>query len=90
MWVALLGLLGSSYRKTIACAAHQFQYLNLLKVLFYHMSKNVNLMFHLPHQGDYLLNFYEGYINNISTINCYANLIQHTPKALYWIYINCD
>ena len=82
MRVALLGLLGSSYRKTIACAAHQFQYLNLLKLLFCHMSKNVNLMFHLLHRGDYLLNFYESYINNLSTINCYANLIQHKSSLL--------
>ena len=37
MWVALLGFLGSSYRKMIACAVYQFRYWNLLKVLFYRM-----------------------------------------------------
>ena len=29
-------------------------------------------MFYLVHPGDYLLSFHEGYMNNLSTIYCYA------------------
>ena len=86
MWVFLLGFLGSSYRKIIACAAHQIQYWNLLKVLFCHILKNVSLMFYLPRQGDYLLNFYEGYMNSLSSIYRLANLIQH-KKCLLDLYL---
>ena len=46
------------------------------------MLKNVSLMFYLPHQGDYLLNFYEGYMNNLLTIYYYANLIQQKSSQL--------
>ena len=46
------------------------------------MLKNVNLTFYLPHQGDFLLNFYEGYMNNLSTVYCSANLFQQKAIGL--------
>ena len=39
-------------------------------------------MFYLPHQGDFLLNFYGGYMNNLSTIYCSSNLIQRKSSLL--------
>ena len=82
-------VVGSSYRKMISCAAHQFQYWNLLKVLFCRMLKNVSLMFYWPHQGVYLLTFYESYVNNLSTTYCYANSVLH-KSSLLEIYIYCN
>ena len=53
--LSLLGFLGRSYHKMIACVTHEFQYWNPLKVLFCWLLENVSLMFYLPHQCDYLL-----------------------------------
>ena len=74
MWVVLLGFLGSSYGKMIACAVHQLRYRDFQ--LLYCMLKNIRLMLYLSHQVDLLLIFYESYMNNLSTIYCSANLIQ--------------
>ena len=45
--------------------------------------KNVGLMFYcFNDQVRYLLNFYEGYESNVSTIYCQAILIQHKSSLL--------